>query len=76
MKSLRPPIHFSVREAFLRQVGIWSADKLGRAMLILTEAEAHCKKKGDVGEVATNMAFLRIINAAKKINKDAAPLHH
>ena len=76
MKNLRPPIHFSVREAFQRQVGVWSADKLGRAMLILTEAEAHCKKKGAVGEVATNMAFLQIINAAKKIKKDAAPLHH
>jgi len=76
MKNLRPPIHFSVREAFQRQVGIWSADKLGHAMLILTEAETHCKKKGAAGEVATNMAFLRIINAAKKLNRDAAQHHH
>jgi len=76
MKSLRPPIHFSVREAFQRQAGLWSADKLSRAMRILTEAEAHCKQKGDVGEVTTSMAFLRIINAAKKINKEAAPRHH
>jgi DNA polymerase-3 subunit delta len=76
MERLRPPIHFSVREAFQRQVRIWGADKLSRAMLILTEAETQCKQRGGIGEVVTSMAFLRIINAAKKLAKDSPGRHH
>ena len=67
IKALRPPVHFSVRDAFERQVRAWHPDKLRRAMSILADAEEYCKKTGGIGDVVTGMAFLRILNAARKI---------
>ena len=76
MKNLRPPVHFSVRESFRQQVRAWNEATINRAMLILTEAERTCKKTGNVGEVTTSMAFLRISNAAKQQNKSKTHVHH
>lgn len=76
IKKLRPPVHFSVRETFHQQVRTWSADKINRAMLILTEAERACKSTGGAGEITSSMAFLRINNAAKQLSKAATHFHH
>tara|TARA_Y100000588_G_scaffold387691_1_gene486059 strand:+ start:251 stop:1282 length:1032 start_codon:yes stop_codon:yes gene_type:complete len=69
INTLRPPVHFSVKEAFERQVHTWSLDKLSRAMMILAEAEEDCKKGGGVGGVVSSMAFLRIVNAAQRLRR-------
>ncbi len=67
IKALRPPVHFSVMDSFERQVRAWHPDKLSRAMSILAEAEERCKQTGGIGDVVSGMAFLRILNAARKI---------
>ena len=76
IKSLRPPVHFSVRDAFQRQVAMWNAERLNRAMTILIEAEQANKQTGDIGEVTAKMACLRIYNAAKSLRNHSSPSHH
>ena len=66
--SLRPPVHFTARSAVRRQVLSWSAPKLRKAMSILLDAEIDCKSKSSSFSTAiANMAFLRIVNAAKRL---------
>ena len=73
IKALRPPVHFSVRNSFERQVRAWPTDKLSRAMSILAEAEEYCKKTGGIGDIFSSMAFLRILSAARKITITKPP---
>ena len=68
INALRPPVHFSIRGSFERQAQTWGPDKLSRAMSILVEAEEYCKKTSGIGDVVSSMAFLRILNAARKIS--------
>ena len=76
IKALRPAVHFSVRDSFERQVRAWHPTKFSRAMSILAEAEEYCKKTGGVGHVVSGMAFLRILNAARKIAITKGPNGH
>lgn len=66
--SLRPPVHFTARSAVQRQVLSWSAPKLQTAMSILLDAEIDCKSQSpSLSTPIANMAFLRIVNAAKRL---------
>ena len=66
--NLRPPVHFTTRSTVQRQVVSWSARNLQRAMSILLDAEIDCKSQSSsLSTAITNMAFLRIVNAAKQL---------
>lgn len=67
VSSLRPPVHFSDNKAFQRQALAWPAEKLRRAMNILLDAETECKSRSNIATVLANMAFLRVINAARQL---------
>ena len=67
VSSLRPPVHFSDNNTFKRQALAWPAGKLRRAMNILLEAETECKSRSSIATVIANMAFLRVINAARQL---------
>ena len=67
VSSLRPSVHFSDNKAFQRQALAWPAEKLRRAMNILLDAETECKSRSNIATVIANMAFLRVINAARQL---------
>ncbi len=67
VSNLLPPVHFSDNKAFQRQALAWPAEKLRRAMNILLDAETECKSRSNIATVLANMAFLRVINAARQL---------
>ena len=66
IKSLRPPVIFLQEEDFLRQLRIWSAERLRAALALLAEAERDCKSTGIPDEAACHRALMRIALAAHR----------
>ncbi|HJO72633.1 MAG TPA: DNA polymerase III subunit delta [Rhodospirillales bacterium] len=66
MAALKPRVIFSVAERFRSQLRRWPAERLGRALEILTEAELECKSTGRPPEVICGRALIRIAQAASR----------
>lgn len=66
MAALKPPVIFKAAERFKRQLGRWPADRLGKALDLLTEAEADCKTTGMPAAEITSRALMMISRAAAR----------
>jgi DNA polymerase-3 subunit delta len=66
MAALKPRVIFTVAERFRSQLRRWPAERLGRALEILTEAELECKSTGRPPEVICGRALMRIAQAAPR----------
>jgi DNA polymerase-3 subunit delta len=66
MTALKPPVIFKAAERFKRQLSRWPADRLGKALDLLTEAEADCKTTGMPAPQITSRAVMMIARAAAR----------
>lgn len=64
MGALKPPVIFKAADRFRRQLGRWPADRLGRALEVLIEAEADCKTTGMPAEELCSRAVMQLARAA------------
>jgi DNA polymerase-3 subunit delta len=64
VERFRPPLHFAVKPRVTRQLGVWSAEALGDALALLTEAELQCKTTGMPDITIVRRAAMRVANAA------------
>ena len=49
LKGLRPPLFFKQRDGFVRQVEMWSSQKLSRALARITDAQRLMRSGGPLG---------------------------
>ena len=66
MAALKPRVIYPVAERFRSQLRRWPAERLARALDILTEAELECKSTGRPPEVMCGRALMRIAQAAPR----------
>ena len=64
MEALKPPVIFKAADRFRRQLGRWPADRLGKALEVLIEAEADCKTTGMPAAELTSRALMQLARAA------------
>lgn len=64
MAALKPPVIFKAADRFRRQLGRWPADRVGRALEVLIEAEADCKTTGMPAEELCSRAVMQLARAA------------
>jgi DNA polymerase-3 subunit delta len=64
MAALKPPVIFKAADRFRRQLGRWPADRVGRALEVLIEAEADCKTTGMPAEEICSRAVMQLARAA------------
>lgn len=64
MGALKPPVIFKAADRFRRQLGRWPADRVGRALEVLIEAEADCKTTGMPAEEICSRALMQLARAA------------
>ncbi|MGY8985081.1 MAG: DNA polymerase III subunit delta [Sphingomonadales bacterium] len=63
--KLRPPLFFKEKDIFRNQLFLWSSQKLGKALLLLSDAELGCKTTGNPDTAITSRACIQIALAAK-----------
>ncbi|MFD2234961.1 DNA polymerase III subunit delta [Phaeospirillum tilakii] len=66
MAALKPPVIFKAADRFRRQLARWPADRLGRALDLLCEAELDCKSTGLPAAAITSRAVMMIARAAAR----------
>ncbi|OAN49264.1 DNA polymerase III subunit delta [Paramagnetospirillum marisnigri] len=66
MAALKPPVIFKAADRFRRQLSRWPADRLGKALDLLTEAELDCKTTGMPAAEITSRALMMIARAAAR----------
>ncbi|HSV30176.1 MAG TPA: DNA polymerase III subunit delta, partial [Candidatus Omnitrophota bacterium] len=64
MAALKPPVIFKAADRFKRQLSRWPADRLGRALELLLEAEAECKTTGMPAAESCSRAVMQLCRAA------------
>lgn len=64
MAALKPPVIFKAADRFRRQLGRWPAERVGRALEVLIEAEAECKSTGMPAEEICSRAVMQLARAA------------
>ncbi len=64
-KSLRPPLFFKDKQAFLGQSQRWRGKRLAQALEILCDAEIECKSTGYPAPVICRRALMRIAAAGR-----------
>lgn len=64
LAALKPPVIFKVADRFRRQLGRWPADRVGRALEVLIEAEAECKSTGMPAAEICSRAIMQLSRAA------------
>lgn len=64
MAALKPPVIFKAADRFRRQLGRWPADRVGRALEVLIEAEGDCKTTGMPAEELCSRAVMQLARAA------------
>lgn len=62
--TLKPPVIFKAVDRVRRQLGRWPADRLGRALQVLLEAEGECKTTGMPAAEITSRALMQLARAA------------
>lgn len=70
VSSLRPPLMFYRKNAFMQQLKCWRKDHLLGALKILYECEKDCKTTNYPTEQGLEFALLRLCMAAQKIRKN------
>ena len=66
LAALKPPVIFKAADRFRRQLSRWPADRLGKALEVLTEAEADCKTTGMPAAEISSRALMMIARAAAR----------
>ncbi|TAN71515.1 MAG: DNA polymerase III subunit delta [Magnetospirillum sp.] len=66
MAALKPPVIFKAADRFRRQLSRWPADRLGKALEVLTDAEVECKTTGMPAPEITSRALMMIARAAAR----------
>jgi len=66
MAALKPPVIFKAADRFRRQLSRWPADRVGKALDLLTEAEVDCKTTGMPAAEITSRALMMIARAAAR----------
>ena len=64
--SLRPPLMFFRKNAFLNQLRIWNRSRLMSALSLLYQTERECKTTDFPTEQAVSFALMRIANGVKR----------
>lgn len=64
MAALKPPVIFKAADRFRRQLGRWPAERVGRALEVLIEAEADCKSTGMPAPEICSRAVMQLCRAA------------
>lgn len=67
--GLRPPLHFSRKSSFRKQLDLWSADDLNRAAAATAETEYRSRGSDGLGEVVLSRHLLTLANAARQKNR-------
>lgn len=63
--ALRPPLHFSRKGSFKRQIGLWSLEDLKRASAATAEAEYRSRGGDGMAEVILGRHLLTLAHAAR-----------
>ncbi len=66
LKTLRPPVIFTMVQGFRRQLERWSEPRLATAMTLLIDAEVDCKSTGMPAEAVCARALMRLAAAARR----------
>lgn len=66
LSSLRPPLHFSRKTSFRKQVSIWRADDLVRAATATADAEYESRRSDGLAEAALGRHLLSLALAARR----------
>ena len=66
LKGLRPPLHFSRKSSFKKQVSLWRLDDLKRAAAATAEAEARSRGSDSLSDVAVGRHLLSLAHAARQ----------
>ncbi len=66
VSSLRPPLIFFRKPAFLSQLRVWNRNRLMNALALLYQTERECKTTDIPAEETASFAFMRIANGVKK----------
>lgn len=69
MKSARPPIHFSRQLSVRRQLRLWSAEGIARAIAYLAETESQTRTHGDLGDVLVSRALMSLARKANALER-------
>lgn len=64
MSALKPPVIFKIADRVRRQISRWPADRAGRALELLIEAEMDCKTTGMPSEERCSRAVMQLARAA------------
>jgi len=64
--KLRPPLFFKEKDIFKGHLFLWNSHKLGKALILLSEAELGCKTTGFPDTAITSRACIQIAKAAKQ----------
>lgn len=64
--SLRPPLMFFRKNAFLNQLRVWNRNRIMSALSLLYQTERECKTTDFPAEQAVSFALMRIANGVKR----------
>jgi len=64
MAALRPPVFFKVKTRFRGQIGLWSPERAGAALMRLGEAELACKSADAPAEAICGRALMQLATLA------------
>ena len=67
IKSLRPPLMFYRKTAFMQQLRIWTRERLLGALSMLYDCERDCKTTNLPAEQVASYCVMRISSAARKL---------
>lgn len=66
LAGLRPPLHFSRKSSFKKQIGLWRLDDLKRAASATADAEYRTRGSDGLSEIAVSRHLLSLAQAAKQ----------
>ena len=66
ISSLRPPLIFFRKNAFLNQLKIWNRNRILKALDLLYQTERECKTTDYPSEQTASFALMRIANGVKR----------
>ncbi len=65
MAALRPPVFFKAQPRFRRQLSRWQPDLAGRALALLVDCEAMCKRTGVPAQTVCARTMLQVATMAR-----------
>ncbi len=66
LSSLRPPLHFSRKSSFKKQIGLWRLEDLKRAASATAEAEFRSRGSDGLADIAVSRHLLSLAQAARQ----------